>query len=89
LWITMIEVHEPGVLAAAIELELERFRRARLLVRMPASVSNLAEALARIVAMLHEADERGQAVDLGEEVVRLLHQFRGVLCAVGGAPAQA
>jgi hypothetical protein len=89
LWITMIEVPEPGLLAAAIELELERFRRARLLVRMPVAISELAEALGRIVAMLHEADERGQSVDLGEEVVHLIQQFRGALCALGGAPAQA
>jgi hypothetical protein len=89
LWIAMIEVHEPGVLAAAIELELERFRRAGAVVRMPAAMSELAETLGRVAAMLLEADARGQAVDLGEEVVRLIHQFRAALCTVGGAPAQA
>ncbi len=85
----MIEVHEPGVLAAAIELELERFRRAGAVVRMPVAMSELAETLGRVAAMLLEADARGQAVDLGEEVVRLIHQFRAALCTVGGAPAQA
>lgn len=85
----MIEIHEPGVLAAAIELELERFRRAGALVRMPAAVSDLADTLGRVATLLHEADARGQAVDLGEEVVRLIQQFRAALCTVGGAPAQA
>ncbi len=85
----MIEIHEPGVLAAAIELELERFRRAGALVRMPAAVRDLAETLERVATSLHEADARGQAVDLGEEVVRLIQQFRATLCAVGGAPARA
>lgn len=85
----MIEIHEPGVLAAAIELELERFRRAGALVPMPAAVRDLAETLGRVAALLHEADARGQAVDLGEEVVRLIQQFRATLCTVGGAPARA
>lgn len=85
----MIEIHEPGVLAAAIELELERFRRAGALVRMPAAVSDLADTLGRVATLLHEADARGQAVDLGEEVVRLIQQFRATLSTVGGAPAQA
>lgn len=85
----MIEIHEPGVLAAAIELELERFRRAGALVRMPAAVSDLADTLGRVATLLHEADARGQAVDLGEEVVRLIQQFRATLCTVGGAPAEA
>ena len=85
----MIEIHEPGVLAAAIELELERFRRAGALVRMPAAVSDLADTLGRVATSLHEADARGQAVDLGEEVVRLIQQFRATLCTVGGAPAEA
>jgi hypothetical protein len=89
LWIAMIEVHEPGVLAAAIELELERFRRAGVLVRMPSAISDLAETLGCVVTMLHEAEARGQAVDLGEEVVRLIQQFRAALCTFGGAPAQA
>jgi hypothetical protein len=85
----MIEVHQPGLLAAAIELELERFRRADALVRMPSALAELAETLGRVVAMLHEADRRGQTVDLGEEVVRLIQQFRATLCAVGGSPAEA
>jgi hypothetical protein len=85
----MIEVHEPGLLAAAIELELERFRRAGALVRMPIALADRAEALERVVVMLREAERRGQAVDLGEEVVRLIQQFRAALCAVGGAPAEA
>jgi len=77
------------MLAAAIELDLERFRRAGTLVRMPATMADLARALGRIAMMLHEADRRGQTVDLGEEVVRLLQQFRGTLRAMGGAPAEA
>ena len=85
----MIEVRNPGLLAAAIELELERFRRAGVLVPMPATMSESAEALGRIVVLLREAEERGQAVDLGDEVVRLIQQFRGVLSTVGGAQAQA
>ena len=85
----MIEVHEPGLLAAAIELELERFRRAGALVRMPSALADLAETLGRVAVMLQEAERHGQAVDLGEEVVRLIQQFRATLCAVGGAPAQA
>jgi hypothetical protein len=87
--IAMIEVQQPGVLAAAIELDLARFHHARALVRMPGALAELAAALARVAAMLHEAEARGQAVDLGEEVVRLIQQFRAALCAVGGAPAQA
>jgi hypothetical protein len=85
----MIEVQSPGLLAAAIELELERFRRAGVLVPMPANMLESAEALGRIVVMLREAEDRGQAVDLGDEVVRLIRQFRYTLTAVGGAPAQA
>lgn len=85
----MIEVQTPGLLAAAIELELERFRRAGVLVPMPATMFESAEALGRIVVMLREAEDRGQAVDLGEEVVRLIQQFRYTLTTVGGAPAQA
>lgn len=85
----MIEVHEPGLLAATIELELERFRRARAVVTMPPALAELAETLARVVGMLHEAQARGQAVDLGDEVVRLIQQFRAALCTLGGAPAQA
>jgi hypothetical protein len=56
---------------------------------MPAAMSESAEALGRIVVLLREAEDRGQAVDLGDEVVRLIQQFRGVLTTVGGAPAQA
>jgi hypothetical protein len=85
----MVEVRKPALLAAAIELELERFRRAGALVRMPSALADLADALGRVVVMLHEADRRGQTVDLGEEVVRLIQQFRAALCAVGGAPAEA
>jgi hypothetical protein len=85
----MIEVRNPGQLAAAIELDLERFRRAGVLVPMPSGLSESAEALGRIVVLLREADDRGQAVDLGDEVVRLIQQFRGTLTTVGGAPAQA
>jgi hypothetical protein len=39
--------------------------------------------------MLRQADERGQSVDLGDEVVRLIGRFRNALRAVGGEPAQA
>ncbi len=85
----MIEVRRPGQLAASIEIDLERFRRAATLVRMPAAMGDLARALGKVAAMLREAEERGQAVDLGDEVVRLIQQFRGTLSAVGGAPAEA
>jgi hypothetical protein len=85
----MVEVHDPGLLAAAIELDLERYRRAGTLVRMPVALSDLAEALGRIAAMLREAEERGQTVDLGDEVVKLIQQFRGALSTMGGAPAHA
>jgi hypothetical protein len=85
----MVEVEQPALLAAAIELELVRFRHARALVRMPGALAELAEALGRVVAMLHEAEARGQAVELGDDVVRLIQQFRAALCTVGGAPAQA
>ena len=82
-------MRNPGMLAAAIELDLERFRRAGVLVQMPPSMAALAEALDRVATMLREADDLGQSVDLGDEVVRLIQQFRGALCAFGGALAQA
>lgn len=82
-------MRDPGRLADAIELELERFRRASLIVRMPEGMTDLAEALARVAVMLREAEALGQAVDVGDEVVRFFEQFRGALCTVGGAPAEA
>lgn len=85
----MIEIRNPGALAASIEIDLERFSRAGTLVRMPAVMTDLARALRKVAAMLREAEDRGQAVDLGDEVVRLIEQFRGALSTMGGAPAQA
>lgn len=85
----MVEIRNPGLMALALEVDLARFRQARRIVRMPAVLEEHAVTLTRITAMLHEAAERDQAVDLGDEVVRLIDQFRGALCAVGGQPAQA
>ncbi len=85
----MVELRDPGLVAAELELELERYRRAAALVRMPAAMEELAEALGRIAVMLREADARGQAVDLSDDIVRLIRRFRGTLAAVGGAPARA
>jgi hypothetical protein len=85
----MLEIRNPGLMAMALEVELARFRQARRMVRMPPRLEELAETLARVTVMLHEAAERGQAVDLGDEVVRLIEQFRGALRAVGGEPAEA
>jgi hypothetical protein len=85
----VLEIRDPGLMAKTLEIDLERYRQAQHIVRMPPALSELANALARIAAMLREADRRGQAVDLGDEVVRLIEQFRGALRTVGGAPAQA
>ena len=85
----MVEIGNPGLMAMALEVDLARFRQARRIVRMPRAVEELAETLARVVLMLRQAAEREQSVDLGDEVVRLIEQFRGTLRAVGGEPAQA
>jgi len=85
----MIEIHEPGALADAIDVELARFEQVGRVYRVPAALEDQAEALERVAAMLREAERRGQEVDLGEEVVHLLRQFRGALRAAGGAPAEA
>jgi hypothetical protein len=85
----MLEIRDPGLMARALEVDLARFHEARRLVRMPAALEELAEVLSRIAAMLRQADARGQAVDLGDEVVRVIERFRNALRAVGGAPAQA
>ena len=85
----MVEIGDPGLMAKALEVDLARFRHARRIVRMPPSVEELAETLGRVAAMLRQAAEREQAVDLGDEVVRLIAQFRGALRAVGGEPARA
>jgi hypothetical protein len=85
----MLEIREPGLMARALELDLVRFHEAGRLVRMPPALEELAQTLSRIAVMLHEADARGQAVDLGDEVVRLIERFRNALRAFGGAPAMA
>jgi len=85
----MIELREPGLLANIIELELVRFRAVERVFRVPASLVDLADALDRLAAMLREADDRGQSVDLADDVMRLVQQFRGALRSVGGAPAEA
>jgi hypothetical protein len=85
----MVALQHPGLLADEIEVDLERYRRAALLVPMPAAMRELADALGRITAMLREAEERGQVVDLGDEIVRFIGRFRGTLAAAAGAPAQA
>lgn len=84
-----MEISKPGVLAASIEIDLERYRHAGTLVRMPATMADLARVLGKVSAMLRQADARGQTVDLGDEVVRLIQQFRSALTTVGGAPAEA
>lgn len=85
----MVEVRNPGLMARTLELDLARFEEARHIVTMPAALEELASALSRVSSMLREAAERGQAVDLGDEVVRLIERFRSELRAVGGAPARA
>ena len=85
----MIEIHEPGALADAIDVELARFEQVGRVYRVPAALEDQAEALERVAAMLREAERRGQEVDLGEEVVHLLRLFRGALRAVGGSAAEA
>ncbi len=85
----MLEIPDPGRMARALELDLVRFEEARRIVRMPVALEEIATALARVAQMLRQAEERGQAVDLGDEVVRLIERFRGALRTVGGEPAQA
>ncbi len=85
----MLEIRNPGLMARALELDLVRFEEARRVVRMPAALEELATALARVAQMLRQAEERGQAVDVGDEVVVLIERFRGALRTVGGEPAQA
>jgi type VI protein secretion system component VasF len=85
----MLEIRDPGLMARTLELDLVRFAQARQLVRMPAALEELAQTLARIAEMLRVAERRGQAVDLGDEVVRVIERFRNALRAVGGEPAQA
>jgi hypothetical protein len=86
----MLALPNPAHLAAELELDLERYRRAAQLVRMPPGMRELADALGRIAAMLREAEARGQAVDLTDQIVGFIRQFRGALAAVGGgAPARA
>ncbi len=85
----MLALGNPGLLAAELDLDLVRYRRAAQLVRMPAAMADLADALARIAAMLREAEAHGQAVDLSDEIVRLIRHFRGALDTLGGAPASA
>jgi type VI protein secretion system component VasF len=84
-----MEISKPGMLAASIEIDLERYRRAGTVVRMPATMADLARVLGKVSEMLRQAETRGQTVDLGDEVVRLIQQFRSTLTTVGGAPAEA
>ncbi|HET8539382.1 MAG TPA: hypothetical protein VFL83_05875 [Anaeromyxobacter sp.] len=85
----MLDVPDPSLLAAELELDLERYRRAAALVRMPPAMRELADALGRIAAMLRQAEACGQAVDLSDDIVRFIRQCRGALATVGGAPAEA
>ena len=85
----MLEIPDPGRMARALELDLVRFEEARRIVRMPVALEEIATALARVAQMLRQAEERGQAVDVGDEVVLLIERFRGALRTVGGEPAQA
>jgi hypothetical protein len=85
----MIEIRDPGLLAHVIEVELARYRHARGVFTLPLSLAELAEALERVAALLRLAESREQAVDLGDDVMRLIQQFRGALRTIGGAPAEA
>jgi hypothetical protein len=85
----MTEIRDPGLLAHLIEIELVRFRHAGGVFRIPPALSDLAEALERVALMLRQAEALGQAVDLGDEVMRLIQQFRGTARTIGGAPAEA
>ena len=85
----MLELRDPGQLASELDLDLERYRSAALLVRMPHALQELADVLGQIAGMLREAEARGQAVDLSDDVVGLIRRFRGALATVGGAPARA
>lgn len=85
----MVEIRDPGLLAATIELEVERFRRAEALAGMPPETRELAESLGRIAVMLREAEARGQTVDLADGIVRLIRQFRETVATLGGALAEA
>jgi hypothetical protein len=82
-------LHDPGRLAAELELEVERYRRAALLLRTPPAMADLTETLGRIAALLRDADARGQSVDLADDLVALIRRFRRELAAYGGAPARA
>lgn len=85
----MLALRDPGLLAAELELDLERYRQAERAVRMPPALGELADVLGRIAVLLREAEARGQAVDLGDEVVKLIRRFRGAVAAHAGAPARA
>jgi hypothetical protein len=85
----MIDVHNPGLLADAIDLDLERYRRLSEAGPLPQMVRDTAEALGRVSALLRDAEERLQTVDLSDEILRLIVAFRAALRAAGGAPAQA
>jgi hypothetical protein len=85
----MIDIHNPGLLADAIDLDLERYRRISAVAPLPAMVADTAEALARVSALLRDAEARCQNVDLSDEIVRLIVAFRAALRVGGGAPAQA
>jgi hypothetical protein len=83
------ELQDPGLLAAELELDLERYRRAAALFAVPPAIGELAEALGRIALLLREAEALGQAVDLSDEIVRFIRRFRAALATLGGAPARA
>ncbi len=85
----MIDIHNPGLLADAIDLDLERYRRLSAVSPLPAMVAETAEALGRVSALLRDAEARCQDVDLSDEIVRLVVAFRAALRAAGDAPARA
>jgi hypothetical protein len=85
----VIEVHQPGLLADAIDVDLARYQQVERFYRVPPALGDQAEALGRVASMLREAEQRGQSVELGDEVMFLIRQFRGALQTVGGAPAEA
>ena len=84
----MLDVHDPGRLAAAIEADMARLAAARAAGDVPPALGDLADALARLAAMLRRAEALGQAVTLAGSVARLIAQFRGVVRSLG-VPAEA
>jgi hypothetical protein len=82
----MTDVHNPGLLADAIDLDLERYRRLSRVHSMPEMVADTARALGRVSDLLRAAEARCQMVDLSDEIVRLFVAFRAALRAAAELP---